>query len=107
MKKIVKEYHGSGYIYDDGDVPTCGFCGTTADTEIIHSGDYSGEHICEGVECMQSYMSQNIWINPFEVKEKEIEVCDRCEERIEDGYEIHHPNGEDVCEYCIEDKEIV
>ena len=86
MKKIVKEYHGSGYIYDDGYVPTCGFCGTTADTEIIHSGDYSGEHICEGEECMQSYMSQNIWINPFEVKEREIEVCDECEEQEDDCY---------------------
>ena len=51
-------------------------------------------------------MSQNIWINPFEAKEVEIDVCDRCDEEIEDGYEIHHPNGEDVCEYCVEDKEV-
>ena len=97
MKKIVKEYHGSGYIYDDGDVPTCGFCGTTADTEIIHSGDYSGEHICEGVECMQSYMSQNIWINPFEAKEREIEVCDSCEE---EGLDIY---DDELCIECWED----
>ena len=35
---------------------------------------------------MQSYMSQNIWINPFEVKEREIEVCDECEEQEDDCY---------------------
>tara|TARA_Y100000310_G_scaffold261793_1_gene271275 strand:+ start:342 stop:665 length:324 start_codon:yes stop_codon:yes gene_type:complete len=106
MKKIVKEYHGSGYIYDDGDVPTCSFCGTTAETDIIHSGDYSGEHICEGEECTQSYMSQNIWINPFEVKEAEVNVCDRCDDVIEEDAEMHHPNDEDVCGYCVQDKEI-
>ena len=75
-KKKVIEYHAKGYIYDNGDIPTCSFCGIGADSEIIHSGDYSGEHICEGEECMHQYMSQNIWINPFEAKEVEIEEED-------------------------------
>jgi hypothetical protein len=72
-KKTVIEYHAKGYIYDDGDIPTCDFCGIGADTDIVHSGDYSGQHICEGDECMREYMSQNIWIEPFELIEKEIE----------------------------------
>ena len=74
MPKIkVTEYHGHCYIYDNGDIPTCDFCGVGADTDIIHSGDYSGQHICESQECANEYMSQNIWINPFEAKEVEIE----------------------------------
>ena len=74
MAKIkVTEYHAKGYIYDNGDIPTCDFCGVGADTDIVHSGDYSGQHICEGKECMYEYMSQNIWIEPFEAKEVEIE----------------------------------
>ena len=72
-KKKVIEYHAKGYIYDNGDIPTCGFCGVGADKEIVHSGDYSGQHICESQECANEYMSQNIWINPFEAKEVEIE----------------------------------
>ena len=75
-KKKVIEYHGHGYIYDDGDIPTCSFCGVGADTEIIHSGDYSGQHICEDEECCMSYMNENILINPFEAKEVEIEEED-------------------------------
>jgi len=75
-KKKVIEYHGHGYIYDDGDIPTCGFCGVGADEEIIHSGDYSGQHICEGEECCIEYMNQNILINPFEAKEVETEEED-------------------------------
>ena len=67
----VIEYHGQGYIYDDGVIPTCDFCGIGADTEIIHSGDYSGQHICEGEECANEYMSQNLYINPFEKVIKE------------------------------------
>ena len=74
MAKIkVTEYHAKGYIYDNGDIPTCDFCGVGADTDIVHSGDYSGQHICESQECANEYMSQNIWINPFEAKEVEIE----------------------------------
>ena len=74
MAKIkVTEYHGHGYIYDNGDIPTCDFCGVGANEEIIHSGDYSGQHICESQECANEYMSENIWINPFEAKEVEIE----------------------------------
>ena len=69
--KTVTEYHGHGYIYDDGDIPTCSFCGVGADEEIIHSGDYSGQHICESEECANEYMSQNIWISPFEQVIKE------------------------------------
>ena len=77
MAKVkVTEYHGKGYIYNNGDIPTCDFCGVGADNEIIHSGDYSGQHICEGEECMQSYMSENIWINPFEAVIKEVDEDD-------------------------------
>ena len=72
-KKKVIEYHAKGYIYDNGDIPTCDFCGVGANEEIIHSGDYSGQHICESQECANEYMSENIWINPFEAKEVEIE----------------------------------
>ena len=77
MAKVkVIEYHGPGYIYDNGDVPTCDFCGIGADEKIIHAGDYSGQHICESEECANEYMSQNIWISPFEVKEIEVEEED-------------------------------
>ena len=72
-KKKIIEYHAKGYIYNDGDIPTCDFCGVGADKEIVHSGDYSGQHICEGEECMYEYMSQNIWIEPFEAKEVEVD----------------------------------
>ena len=96
MKKIIKEYHGKGYIYDDGEIPECYFCGLTAENAIIHSGDYSGQHICEDKECMYQYMSQNIWVNPFELKEVEIEVCDSCKEDEETSY-----NG--MCMPCWED----
>ena len=72
-KKKVIEYHAKGYIYDNGDIPTCNFCGVGADTEIIHSGDYSGQHICEGQNCANEYMSQNIWTAPFEDIEVEVE----------------------------------
>lgn len=77
MAKIkVTEYHGQGYIYDNGDIPTCSFCGDNAEDTIIHAGDYSGEHICESEECMHSYMGQNVWIKPFEKVEIEVDEED-------------------------------
>lgn len=100
-----KEYHGHGYIYDDGDIPTCSFCGNTAEDGIIHSGDYSGEHICEDSSCAVEYMNQNILINPFEVKEVEVVVCDWCEEQKEDCEAFHDVEGEEVCDYCYEENE--
>ena len=105
-KLIKKEYHGQGYIYDDGDVPTCNFCGASADEDTIHSGDYSGEHICEGSSCAIEYMNQNILINPFEPKEVTITVCDRCDEEIDDGDEIHHLGGDDFCGHCIDYRKV-
>ena len=103
-KKMKKEYEASGYIYNDGDVPTCSFCGTTADETIIHSGDYSGEHICESEGCCREYMNNNILTSPFETKEVEIDVCDWCEDEIVNEH-FHKLDGEDVCNYCYDDKE--
>jgi hypothetical protein len=74
--KIVIEYHNSGCIYDNGSVPTCSFCGVGADNTTIHEGDYSGQHICESKGCANEYMTQNIYVNPFEAKEVEIEEED-------------------------------
>mgnify|MGYP003653372845 FL=1 len=77
MAKVkVTEYHGKGYIYNNGDIPTCDFCGVGADSEIIHSGDYSGEHICESEGCCVEYMNQNILTNPFEAVIKEVDEDD-------------------------------
>ena len=99
-KKIIKEYHGKGYIYDDGDIPECYFCGATAENEYIHAGDYSGQHICEGRECMYEYMSQNIWVNPFEVKVIEMDVCDGCHEDEDTSYDgMCMPCWEDYTEF--------
>ena len=84
-KKKVIEYHAKGYIYDNGDIPTCSFCGVGADTEIIHSGDYSGQHICEGQNCANEYMSQNIWTAPFEDIEVEIEDDEWLDDEDDDG----------------------
>jgi hypothetical protein len=73
-KKKVIEYHAQGYIYDDGDIPTCSFCGVGADQgHIIHAGDYSGQHICESENCTYEYMCQNVWTKPFEAKEVEVD----------------------------------
>ena len=85
---------------------TCNFCGTSADEDTIHSGDYSGEHICEGSSCAIEYMNQNILINPFEPKEVTITVCDRCDEEIDDGDEIHHLGGDDFCGHCIDYRKV-
>ena len=84
-KKKVIEYHAKGYIYDNGDIPTCSFCGVGADTEIIHSGDYSGQHICEGQNCANEYMSQNIWTAPFEDIEVEVEDDEWPDDEDDDG----------------------
>ena len=103
-KKKKTEYHGHGYIYDDGDIPTCSFCGNTAEDETIHSGDYSGEHICESPSCAVEYMNQNILINPFEATEVEIDVCDWCEDEIKNEH-FHNVDGEDVCDYCYDEED--
>ena len=95
-KKIIIEYHGHGYIYDDDDVPCCSFCGTSAEDTTIHSGDYSGEHICESQGCCVEYMNQNILTNPFEKVEKEIDVCDSCKEEEDTTYD-------GMCMMCWED----
>ena len=101
--RTIKEYHGKGYIYDNGDVPECSFCGTTAEDSIIHSGDYSGEHICESEECMSEYMNQNVYINSFDVVEKRVTVCDDCDEVMSDYEEFHKTDGgQDICDYCYE-----
>tara|TARA_Y100001938_G_scaffold33092_1_gene45412 strand:+ start:5541 stop:5861 length:321 start_codon:yes stop_codon:yes gene_type:complete len=106
MKKIVKEYRSDGYIFDD-EPPSCSFCDASAeDTEICET-DYSGEFICGEIDCWNQYMNQNVWGKYVECEEKEVQVCDRCFDDIDESDEIHHLKDEDVCGYCIEDKEIV
>ena len=97
MKKIIKEWDGE-----------CEYCGRTPkETEIVRAYA-SGTYICGEIECWNSYCFDWVWTGDYvEVTERTIEVCDRCEEEIDETDEIHHPNDEDVCGYCIEEKEII
>ena len=38
-------------------------------------------------------------------EEKDVDVCNRCKDEINENDEIHYPNDKAVCEYCIESKE--
>ena len=38
-------------------------------------------------------------------EEKDVDVCNRCKDEINENEEIHYPNDKAVCEYCIESKE--
>ena len=38
-------------------------------------------------------------------EKKDVDVCNRCKDEINENDEIHYPNDKAVCEYCIESKE--
>ena len=40
------------------------------------------------------------------VDDDEYLTCSICDDVIEEDSEIHHPDDEDVCGYCVQDKEI-
>lgn len=85
MKKIIKVYKSDGYIFDD-DPPTCDFCDASVDDAEICETDYSGQFICGEISCWSEYMMQNVWGKYVECEEKEVEVCDDCEEQEDDCY---------------------
>ena len=102
--KIIKEYHTSGYIYDDGEIPECDYCGKNEEETSISPTAHSGVMCCSNQECMNDYMNNNILCDSFEVVEKKVVVCDRCDE-TDDVSDYHVIEGEDVCDYCIEEEE--
>lgn len=88
MKKIIKTYKSNGYDFGE-EVPTCSYCDATAEDTEISETDYCSEFICGDIECWNNYMLGNVFHRIVECEEKEVEVCDDCEEQEHDCYCIN------------------
>ena len=86
MKKVIKEWEGE-----------CEYCGKTPEETEIVTAYASGTFICGDIDCWNSYCMDWVWTGDYvEVTERTIDVCDRCEEEIDEG---------DICKYCKEESE--
>ena len=103
MEKTLTIYNGGGYLYDDGDVPNCEYCGTGAEDSSIYATAHSGILICDKQSCISEYAMNNILCDRLEEETKTIKVCDRCEE--EDDYFHKNTDGEEFCDYCKTDED--
>ena len=93
MKITRKTY--DDFTTDASDV-ACEHCGQTPDDTEIQRAYASGTYICGDIECWNSYCWEWVWTGDVvEVTEEEINVCDECEDEIDEG---------DICEYCKEDE---
>ena len=45
-----KEWECPGYLWADGDIPTCDYCATTIEDSEMFTCYYSGGHYCIGCE---------------------------------------------------------
>ena len=101
MKKTISIYNGGGYLYDDGDVPNCEYCGTSAEDTSIFATAHSGILICDEQSCISEYAMNNILCDRLEEETKEIKVCDRCEGEVTvDDYFHKNSDGEEFCDCC-------
>ena len=86
MKKIIKEYDG-----------VCEYCERTPEETEIVRAYASGTFICGDIDCWNSYCMDWVWTGDYvEVTERTINVCECCEEEIDEG---------DICKYCKEESE--
>ena len=86
--------------YDDftnaASAVACEHCHRTPDDTEIQRAYASGTYICGDIECWNSYCGEWVWTGDVvEVTEEEINVCEGCEEEIDEG---------DICKYCKEDE---
>jgi len=66
-EKTKGHYEASGYIWDEGEVPECEYCGKQA----TMTTPTSGVHLCDESECACTYVSDNA--DPIEFVEPEEE----------------------------------
>ena len=102
-------WNGGGYLYNGGDIPSCNYCGVFATEKAIYSSAHSGILLCDNESCILAYAHSNIMCEELIHETEEYLECDRCgEEAIAVNDEMHRINDEeDVCDYCIEDKEVL
>ena len=87
MKKVIKEWEGE----------ECEYCGRTPEETEIVRAYASGTYICGDIECWNSYCFDWVWTGDYvEVTERTINVCECCEDEIDEG---------DICEYCKKESE--
>jgi hypothetical protein len=95
--KIKKDiWNGGGYLYDDGDVPQCDYCGENAKEKAIYSTAHSGILICDSESCILDYAMNNIMTDELIHDVVECEVCDSCKEEEDVSYD-------GMCMLCWED----
>ena len=94
MKITRKTYDG---ITNDASDVACEHCGQTPNDTEIQRAYASGTYICGDIECWNSYCLEWVWAGDVvEVtKEEIINVCEGCEEEIDEG---------DICKYCKDDE---
>ena len=79
-------WNGGGYLYNDGDVPECEYCGENAHKKAIYSTAHSGVLICKSESCILDYAMNNIMTDELIHEVVECEACDDCEEEIDECY---------------------
>ena len=83
-------------ITNDASDVACEYCHRTPDETEIQSAYASGTYICGDIECWNGYCWEWVWTGDVvEVTEEEINVCEGCEEEIDEG---------DICKYCKDDE---
>jgi len=95
MKKIITTYKSDGYDFGE-EVPSCEYCGASAEDTEISETNVSGGFMCGEIGCWNDYIWSEIWGRMVEKEEKEINVCECCEDEIDEG---------DICEYCKKESE--
>tara|TARA_R100000655_G_scaffold100756_1_gene145347 strand:- start:568 stop:843 length:276 start_codon:yes stop_codon:yes gene_type:complete len=85
MLKIRKVVEG----HEDCDLDefSCEYCHRNCEETEIQEAYASGTYICGEIECWNEYMFEWVWTgNTIDVIEEEYEVCDDCEEEIDECY---------------------
>lgn len=86
MKRMIKTYKSDGYDFGT-ECPTCEYCGASADETEIAENHVSGGFMCGEIECWNNYIWSEVWGRMVEITEEEINVCEACEEPIDEGDE--------------------
>ena len=86
MKIMKTTYKSDGYDFGT-DCPTCDYCGADADSTEIAENHVSGGFMCGEIECWNEYIFAEVWGRMVEKTEVEMNVCEACEEPIDEGDE--------------------
>ena len=62
-------YKSNGYLWEEGEVPKCDYCGRTPEQDTLWETPHSGVILCTATSCLQAYTDDNIYQEQIELIE--------------------------------------